>query len=279
MTSQTIETKNMGNAKNIYWNDKRNAYIVYLQRYGQVFYKLSYSLEDAIELRDKVLEFFKQHKRKPSSEELGLERKKPVFARPVEKRVAKPRVQCKMCTKEIKYDRDQHRELFHDRGNLCGYCYRIHESDREVLESIDSMKHISFDKSTNLYVVQIKRFNQAFSHRTKTLEEAKYLRNQLIEFYMKNNRLPDSEERSLLLSINSRVRLEFASGSRSNTNEKYISLKEDGYYSITISRNCRFYRSATRSFERAIELRDHALEYFDRFGILPTAKQLNEYIN
>lgn len=279
MTSQTIETKNMGNAKNIYWNDKRNAYIVYLQRYGQVFYKLSYSLEDAIELRDKVLEFFKQHKRKPSSEELGLERKKPVFAKPVEKRVAKPSVKCKTCTKEIKYDRDQHRELFHDRGNLCGYCYRIHESDREVLENIDSMKHISFDKSTSLYVVQIKRFNQAFSHRTKTLEEAKHLRNQLIEFYMKNNRLPDSEERSLLLSINSRVRLEFASESRSNTNEKYISLKEDGYYSITISRNCRFYRSATKTLERAIELRDNALEYFDRFGILPTAKQLTEYIN
>lgn len=279
MSSQTIESKNMGNAKNIYWNDKRNAYIVYLQRYSQVFYKLSYSLEDAIELRDKVLEFFKQHKRKPSSEELGLERKKPVFAKPVEKRVAKPSVQCKMCTKEIKYDRDQHRELFHDRGNLCGYCYRIHESDREVLENLDSMKHISFDKSTNLYVVQIKRFNQAFSHRTKTLEEAKYLRHQLIEFYMKNNRLPDSEERSLLLSINSRVRLEFASESRSNTNEKYISLKEDGYYSITISRNCRFYRSATKTLERAIELRDNALEYFDRFGILPTAKQLTEYLN
>lgn len=198
MSSQTIESKNMGNAKNIYWNDKRNAYIVYLQRYGQVFYKLSYSLEDAIELRDKVLEFFKHHKRKPSSEELGLERKKPVFAKPVEKRVAKPIVRCKMCTKEIKYDRDQHRELFHDRGNLCGYCYRIHESDREVLENLESMKHISFDKSTNLYVVQIKRFNQSFSHRTKTLEEAKHLRNQLIEFYSQNKRLPDSEERSLL---------------------------------------------------------------------------------
>lgn len=279
MSSQTIESKNMGNAKNIYWNDKRNAYIVYLQRYGQAFYRLSYSLEDAIELRDKVLEFFKQHKRKPSSEELGLERKKPVFAKPVEKRVAKPSVKCKTCTKEIKYARDQHRELFHDRGNLCGYCYRIHESDREVLENSDSMKHISFDKSTSLYVVQIKRFNQSFSHRTKTLEEAKYLRHQLIEFYVKNNRLPDSEERSLLLSINSRVRLEFASESRSNTNEKYISLKEDGYYSITISRNCRFYRSAAKTLERAIELRDNALEYFDRFGILPTAKQLTEYIN
>lgn len=72
MTSQTIESKSMKNAKNIYWNDKRGAYIVYIQRYGQIFYKLSYSLEEAIELRDNVIEFFKQHKRKPSSEELGL---------------------------------------------------------------------------------------------------------------------------------------------------------------------------------------------------------------
>jgi hypothetical protein len=141
------------------------------------------------------------------------------------------------------------------------------------------MKHISFDKSTNLYVVQIKRFNQAFSHRTKTLEEAKHLRNQLIEFYSQNNRLPDSEERLLLLNIRSRVKSEFASESKSNVNEKHIFLQENGYYSINISRNRRFYRSATKTLERAIELRDNALEYFDRFGILPTAKQLTEYIN
>ena len=272
MTSQTIETNDL---KNISWNETRQAYIVYVRRYNQVFYKLAYSLEDAIILRDKVLEFFNAHKRKPSSKDLGIERKKSSIVKQVEL----PSVKCEMCEKEIKYPRAKNREIFHNRDNLCGYCYRIRESDQEVLENLDSMKHISHEKSTDLYIVQIRRFNQLFYHRTETLEEAKSLRNQLIEFYAHNNRLPDSEERSLLLSIDSRVKSEFASESRSNTNEKHISLKEDGYYSVTISRNCRFYRSATKTLDRAIELRDHALEYFDRFGVLPTSKQLMEYIN
>lgn len=272
MASQTIETNDL---KNISWNETRQAYIVYVRRYNQVFYKLAYSLEDAIDLRDKVLEFFNIHKRKPTSKDLGLERKKSSIV----KQVALPSVKCEMCEREIKYHKDQHRELFHDRGNLCCYCYRISESDREVLNDLDSMKHISLEKSTNLCIVQIRRFNQIFYHRTETLEEAKHLRNQLIAFYVQNNRLPDAEERSLFLSIDSRAKSEFASESRSNTNEKHISLKEDSYYSITISRNCRFYRSATKTLDRAIELRDHALEYFDRFGVLPTSKQLMEYIN
>lgn len=272
MSTQTIETHDL---KNISWNEKRKAYIVYIRRYNQVFYKLAYSLEDAIELRDKVLEFFNANKRKPTSKDLGLERKKSSIVKQPEL----PSVKCEMCEKEIKYPKTKNREIFHNRDNVCGYCYRIRESDREVLRNPDSMKHISREKSTNLYIVQIRRFNQLFYHRTETLEEAKHLRNQLIEFYVKNNRLPDSEERFLLLSIDPRVKSEFASESRSNTNEKHISLKEDGYYSITISRNCRFYRSATKTLERAIELRDHALEYFDRFGVLPTSKQLMEYIN
>ena len=272
MASQTIETNDL---KNISWNKKRQAYIVYVRRFNQVFYKLAYSLEDAIALRDKVLEFFEVHERKPSSEELGLERKKTVYP----KRAEKPSVKCEMCEREIKYHKDQHRELFHDRGNLCCYCYRISESDREVLNDLDSMKHISLEKSTNLYIVQIRRFNQIFYHRTETLEEAKHLRNQLIAFYVQNNRLPDAEEKSLLLGIDSKVKSEFVSEPRSNVEEKHIYLQKNGYYSVNISRNCRCYRSATRSLERAIELRDHALEYFDRFGVLPTSKQLMEYIN
>ena len=80
--SQTIETVDL---KNISWNEKRKGYIVYVHRFNQVFYKLAYSLQDAIELRDKVLEFFKVHKRKPSSEELGIERKKSVYIKRVEK--------------------------------------------------------------------------------------------------------------------------------------------------------------------------------------------------
>ena len=81
MTSQTIETTDL---KNISWNEKRQAYIVYVRRFNQVFYKLAYSLEDAITLRDKVLEFFNAHKRKPTSKDLGLERKKSSIVKQVE---------------------------------------------------------------------------------------------------------------------------------------------------------------------------------------------------
>lgn len=272
MTSQTIETLDL---KNISWNEKRKGYIVYIRRFGQSFYKLSYSLEEAIDLRDKVLEFFKVHKRKPSSEELGLERKKPVFVKRVEKQILK----CKMCGNESDYHNRKNRELFIKRNHTCGYCHRIKKSNEEVLENPNSMKHITLEKSSGLYVVQIKRFNQTFYHRAESFENAKHLRNQVINFYVEHNRLPDLEEKSLLTQIKSRVKREFVRESRSNTHEKHISLQEDGQYSVVISRNCRFYRSVTKSLERAIELRDRALEYFDIFGVLPTSKQLTEYLN
>ena len=61
MTSQTIETLDL---KNISWNEKRNAYIVHVRRFNQSFHKIAYSLEDAIVLRDEVLDFFYANKRK-----------------------------------------------------------------------------------------------------------------------------------------------------------------------------------------------------------------------
>ena len=270
--SQTIETVDL---KNISWNEKRKGYIVYIHRFNQVFYKLVYSLEDAIELREKVLEFFKVHKRKPSSEELGLERKKPVFA----KRAEKMSLQCEICKNEIDYHTQKSRDLFIKRENLCGYCHRIKKSNEEVLENPDSMKHITFDEHSNRYIVQIKRFNTAFYHRTENLEDAKSLRNEVIHFYVENNRLPDAEEKNLILNIRPRVKHNFTTESRSNTNEKHISRQEDGVYVVMIFRNCRFFRSIAQTLDRAIEIRDHALEYFDRFGVLPTSKQLVEYIN
>lgn len=272
MTSQTIETVDM---KNISWNEKRKGYIVYIRRFGQSFYKLAYSLEEAIDLRDKVLEFFKVHKRKPSSEELGLERKKPVFVKRVEKQILK----CKMCGNESDYHNRKNRDLFIKRNHTCGYCHRIEKSNLEVLENPDSMKHITAEKSPSQYVIQIRRFNNTFSHRTENLEEAKLLRNEVINFYIENNRLPDSEEKALLLSIEPRVKQRYVSEARSNTKEKHISRTEEGFYTVAISRNCRFYRTVCKTLDHAIELRDRALEYFDIFGVLPTSKQLIEYLN
>lgn len=276
MTSQTIESKNMKNAKNIYWNDKRNAYIVYLQRYGQVFYKLSYSLEDAIALRDNVIEFFKIHKRKPSSEELGLERKKPVFAI---KSVEKPSVKCKMCGNRIDHYTSKERKIFFERDCKCGYCYRIASSDKEVIEDPDSMKHISFDRSTDRYIVQINRSNERFHLRTDSLEEAKRVRNTVIQFRIENDRLPNREEKIELFSMRTKSSNSSKFDPVSKDSTKHISKRGDGSYTIQIFRNCKFYRSSAPTLERAIEIRDQALEYFDRFGILPTSKQLIEYLN
>lgn len=275
MTSQTIESKSMRNAKNIYWNDKRNAYIVYLQRYGQVFYKLSYSLEDAIELRDKVLEFFKTYKRKPTSDELNLSRRQHRYAKSPESKS----VECKMCGNLIDHYTSKERKTFFERDCKCGYCYRIASSDKEVIEDPDSMKHISFDKSTDRYIVQINRSNERFHLRTDSLEEAKRVRNVVIQFRIDNDRLPSREEKIELFSMRTKSSNSSKFDPVSKDSTKHISKRGDGSYTIQIFRNCKFYRSSAPTLERAIEIRDHALEYFDRFGVLPTAKQLTEYLN
>lgn len=275
MTSQTIESKSTKNAKNIYWNDKRGAYIVYIQRYGQVFYKLSYSLEEAIELRDNVIEFSKQHKRKPSSEELGLERKKPVFAI---KHVEKTSVKCSMCRNQIDHYTSKERRTFFERDCKCGYCYRIASSDKEVMEDPDSMKHISFDKSTGRYIIQINRSNERFHLRTDDLDEAKRVRNAVIQFRIEHDRLPNREEKIELFSMRTRSLNSSKFDPVSKDSTKYISKRSNGSYAISIFKDCRFYRSSALTLERAIEIRDQVLSYFNQFGVLPTSKQLTEYL-
>lgn len=272
MTTQTIDCTGL---KNISWNEKRRAYIVYIRRFNQAFYKNAYSLDEAIELRDKVLEFFKTYKRKPTSNELHLSRRQHRYAKSSESKS----VECKMCGNRIDHYTSKERKIFFDRNCTCGYCYRIASSDKEVIEDPDSMKHISFDKSTDRYIVQINRSNERFHLRTDSLEEAKRVRNVVIQFRIDNDRLPSREEKIELFSMRTKSSNSSKFDPVSKDSTKHISKRSDGSYTIQIFRDCKFYRSSAPTLERAIEIRDQALEYFDRFGILPTSKQLTEYIN
>ena len=271
MTSQTIETANL---KNISWNEKRQAYIVYICRFNEVFYKNAYSLEDAIDLRDKVLAFFEQYHRKPSNEELHLNRRKPRYI----KRVEPETVECSMCGNRIDHYTSKERKTFFERSCKCGYCYRIASSDKEVMEDPDSMKHISFDKSTGRYIVQINRSNERFHLRTDDLDEAKRVRNAVIQFRIDHDRLPNREEKIELFSMRTKSSNSSKFDLVFKDSTKHISKRGDGSYTIQIFRDCKFYRSSAPTLERAIEIRDQVLSYFNQFGVLPTSKQLTEYL-
>ena len=208
--------------KNISWNEKRQAYIIYIRRNNRVFYKNAYSLEDAIEIRNRALDFFNQHNRKPTSAELNLSRQKRRSAKGVESKS----VECKMCRNEIDHYTSEERKLFHDRGDICGNCYRTMNSDKEVIENPDSMKHISPDKQTGRYIVQINRLHERFHLRVNSLDEAKRIRNEVIRFRIDNSRLPNREEKSLLFGVKLKHRRSSKSDSRAkdSTNQTQIRL-------------------------------------------------------
>lgn len=92
-----------------------------------------------------------------------------------------------MCGNKIEHYTSKEREIFHEHNDTCGYCHRIASADKEVMEDPNSMKHISFDKSTSRYIIQINRSNERFHLRTDNLEEAKIVRNAVIQFRIDHN--------------------------------------------------------------------------------------------
>ena len=74
-SSQVTQTNSNTGHKNISYNDKFNVYAVNIMRNGRAFQAYTDSLESAIEIRDKVYDFFKENNRLPSKEELNLKRR------------------------------------------------------------------------------------------------------------------------------------------------------------------------------------------------------------
>lgn len=273
----------MTNERNIFYVKKTNDYIVTVQRFGKIFRQFTNSLEEAIELRDRVEAFITKHNRILSKKELNIKRRVNR-----NKKVLKPCI-CVECGKSHQYKRPKLRQLFADRGHVCGQCIAKERRRKEFLSSTKSEsneKYISIVQSDSgdvVYRLSIVKNGDYFIKSYSTLEQAKKDRSTIIEFYQRNYRLPNDEEREKLFGFKRhkrRYRLDNSEiSNKSNTVVKNVSYSETTRnYNIQISRDRKRFHAVRVDFEEAVALRNAVISFYKEFDRLPSIVEATKYM-
>ena len=215
---------------NVIYREKTNDYLLSILRQGQGFYRAFNTIEEAIEIRDKVLNFYRKHGKIPNAQDLGLKRREPrlkdsenrekyisskdVYGRrPYRVSITKDRVyfvQNFATLEEAIKRRDEVLEFYNDfdrlpnreeQEELFGVKMkeRRHIADLDDCKSNTNTRNISFDKYFNRYQIQLTRKNAKFSAVSHTLEEAIAIRDNVLKFYDEHGRLPSKTEYHALL--------------------------------------------------------------------------------
>lgn len=114
--------------KNISYNNKFNVYAVNIMRNSQVFRAYTDSLECAIEIRDKVYDFFDDNDRLPSKEEMNITR-----------RSYRDKIHvCNRCKREFHYSDKERYRSFKDRKDICGRCEKTTSVPLSAKKSVNN---------------------------------------------------------------------------------------------------------------------------------------------
>lgn len=266
--------------KNICYREELDNYIVHFKRGKHKFWKNVSTLDDALNLRAKALNFYHKHGRFPTNEEIGLKRRKPRL-RP---RPPKEVYVCSRCGDERLYEGRQQRQRFFDRGNLCGYCHRAlesinsTESNSALNEKYISTENRAHDK--HIYRLSIVFKDDRYNRGYLTLEKAVDHRDKLIKFFKDHDRLPKGDEYFEVLGpdfVSHQYMQEENLNTDAPTGQKYITQgKKSEVYIVQISRNKQKFMSGRKKLEDAIDLRDRVLAYYDEHKKLPTNKELKK---
>ena len=130
---------------------RKNPYRLSMTKHGVYFVKNFATLEEAIETRDKLLQFFKEFDRLPNREE-----QETLF--------------------DIKFkSRRNHSDLKHAKSNT-------------------GLMNITFNRAFNRYQIQLTRNRAKFSEISHSLEEAIAIRDKVLKFSKDHGRLPSKTE-------------------------------------------------------------------------------------
>ena len=213
--------------KNITYREKLNDYFVQLLRNRKQFNQAFNTLEEAIEVRDKAIQFYEEFLRLPSAKELGLRRRehrrksnrlneryisieKKNRTRPYQLCVIKHgayfsknfatleeaiEIRARLLQFFKEYDRLPSRK---EQEELFGLKFkpRTHKHHRKhtYSKSNTGQLHITFNKPYDRYQIQIVRQQQRFSAVSRSLEEAIAIRDEALKFYEDHGRLPSKSE-------------------------------------------------------------------------------------
>ena len=265
---------------------KTNDYVIAISRKNKNFYMRTTTLEEAIKVRNKVYSFYERRGRFPSREELGVARRE---SRSKLKRVRTEDTTCSICGNKYDFSRFSRYQEFLESGKICGYCKRNQTRDKSI--SIDNAtgilqeKYITFDRTyanSTRYRVCVTKNREYFAKSYDTLEEAIKIRDQVVDFHNKHDRLPNTREQDELFGIKSKPREskneKNEKSSVSNTNMRNITFdKTCNRYFVQISRNRRKFSTSSRTLEDAIDVRNAVIEFFKEHGHLPTNTEFRSF--
>lgn len=213
--------------KNITYREDLNDYFVQLLRNRKQFNQAFNTLEEAIDARDRAIQFYEEFLRLPSAKELGLRRRehrrksnrlneryisldnqcsKRRYRLAITKRGAyfsknfatleeAIEIRARLLQFFKEYDRlpsrKEQEELF---GLKFKPSTRKHHRKHTYSKSNTGQLHITFNKPCDRYQIQIVRQQQRFSAVSRSLEEAIAIRDEALKFYEDHGRLPSKSE-------------------------------------------------------------------------------------
>lgn len=274
------------NLENLGFHKARNVWYIKFVKHKQKFEVTAATLEDAIDVRDRVRDFIAAHDRIPKFEEIDYV-PRPRGPKPMPKQTY--RYECSRCNRVIETRRKDTFSAFLKADRLCGTCRVNDAMQRRIAKDTPSNsnklgeRNIWFDKRLNRHNVSVARRGETFSCVTKTLEEATSVKKAVLEFIDSNGRVPTNTEGAEMFGYDTRESkdsLEPRKSQVSSTGERNISAESGkGFYKVQISRKGRKFSMTIRNLEHAKILRNEVYDYYKTHGRLPKTEEFLERRN
>ena len=255
------------NERNIIVSKRVKPYRVFIIRDHQKFTKYVDTVEEGVKIRDRALDYYQRNGHLPKDISELLPSKKTKVNKHFDRHA-----QCSRCKAELEFTNKESFKKFEKSNELCKDCIKDDRRKNSDLTD-DPMKYISWHKTSNLYMVSIKRRGRKILIYQPTIEDAKIAREKIESFYDQNLRLPTREEAIEDLGI------EVLRTGR-DYELKNIAVIRNGFrYVAHLTRDGIRHSKTFVDLESAKAYRDYLYEFYDRHNRLPTDEESKEKIN
>lgn len=255
------------NERNVIVSNRVKLYRVFIIRNHQKLTKYVDTIEEGVKIRDLALDYYRRNGHLPKDvSELLLSKKTKV------KKDFYKHVQCSRCQAELQFTNKESFRRFEKSDELCRDCIKDDRRKNSDLAD-DPMRYISCHRTSNLYMVSIKRRGRKILIYQPTVEDAKIAREKIETFYDQNLRLPTREEAIEELGI------EVLRTGR-DSELKNIAVIRNGFrYVAHLTRDGIRHSKTFVDLESAKLYRDYLIELDKEYNRFPTAEESKEKVN
>lgn len=255
------------NERNIIVSKRVKPYRVFIIRDHQKFTKYVDTVEEGVKIRDRALEYYQRNGHLPKDVSELLPSKKTKVNKHFDRHA-----QCSRCKAELEFTNKESFKKFEKSDELCKDCIKDDRRKNSDLKE-DPMKYISWHKTSNLYMVSIKRRGHKILIYQPTIEDAKIAREKIETFYDQNLRLPTREEAIEDLGI------EVLRTGR-DSELKNIAVIRNGFrYVAHLTRDGIRHSKTFVDLEIAKLYRDYLIDLDKEYNRFPTAEESKEKVN